>query len=87
MFMAVALLSLYTDSPLQKKKIQLSINRDIQLQVTIQRNVETFVLRDLRGTHKSRELYVMYLIDFILLSYLQLIRPLYELFLEIIKAD
>jgi hypothetical protein len=29
----------------------------------------------------------MYLIDFILLSYLQLIRPLYELFLEIIKAD
>jgi len=28
----------------------------------------------------------MYLIDFILLSHLQLIIPLYELFLEIIKA-
>jgi hypothetical protein len=44
------------------------------------------VLSDLRGTHKSRELSVMNLIDFILLSHLQLIRPLYELFLEIIKA-
>jgi len=43
-------------------------------------------LRDLRGTHKSRELSVMYLIDFILLSHLQLIIPLYELFLEIIIA-
>jgi hypothetical protein len=44
------------------------------------------VLSDWRGTHKSRELTVIYLIDFILLSHLQLIRPLYELFLEIIKA-
>jgi hypothetical protein len=44
------------------------------------------VFSDLRGTHKRRDLSVMYLIVFILLSHLQLIRPLYELFLEIIKA-
>ena len=43
------------------------------------------VLGDLRGTQR-RELSVIYQIDFILLSYLQLIRPLYELFLEIINA-
>ena len=43
-------------------------------------------LRDLRGTHKSREFSVMYVIDFNVLSHLQLLRPLYELFLEIIKA-
>jgi hypothetical protein len=44
------------------------------------------VLSDWRGSYKSSELFVIYLIDFILLSHLQLIRPLYELFLEIIKA-
>jgi hypothetical protein len=44
------------------------------------------VLRDLRGNRKSRELSVIYLNDFILLFHLQLIRLLYELFLEIIKA-
>jgi len=43
------------------------------------------VFGDLRGTQR-RELSVIYLIDFILLSHLQLIRPLYGLFLEIIKA-
>ena len=43
------------------------------------------VLGDLRGTQRH-EISVIYLIDFILLSHLQLIRPLYELFLEIIKA-
>ena len=43
------------------------------------------VLGDLRGTHRP-EMCVIYLIDFILLSHLQFIRPLYELFLEIIKA-
>jgi hypothetical protein len=43
------------------------------------------VLSELRGTQR-REFSVMYLIDFILLSHLQLIRPLYELLLEIIKA-
>jgi len=48
-------------------------------------NRQTSVLRDLRGTHKSREFSVMYLIGFNLLSHLQLIRPLYELFLEIKK--
>jgi hypothetical protein len=42
---------------------------------------------DLQGTNKSFELSAIYLIDFILFSHLQLIRPLYELFLEIIKAD
>jgi len=49
-------------------------------------NIQTSVLRDLRGTHKSREFSVMYVIDFNVLSHLQLLRPLYELFLEIIKA-
>ena len=44
------------------------------------------VLSDLRGTHRSRELSVMYLTYIILLSHLQLMSPLYELFLEIIKA-
>jgi len=50
-------------------------------------NIQTcpYVLADLRGM-QSRELSVIYVIEFILLSHLQLIRPLYELFLEIIKA-
>ena len=43
------------------------------------------VLGDLRGT-QSREISVIYLIDFILFSHLQLIKPLYELYLEIMKA-
>ena len=43
------------------------------------------VLGELRGTER-RELSVIYQIDFILLSHLQLIRLLYELFLEIMKA-
>ena len=43
------------------------------------------VLGDLRGTQR-RELSVIYQIEFILLSHLQLIMPLYELLLEIIKA-
>jgi len=45
------------------------------------------VLSDLRGTRKSRESSVIYLIYLILLSHLQLIRPLCELFLEIMKAQ
>ena len=53
--------------------------------MTNNRQTCPFVLRDLRGTHNSRELSVMYLIDFILLSHLQLIKPLYELFLVIMK--
>jgi len=43
------------------------------------------VLGDLRGTQR-RELSVIYLIEFILLSHLQLISPLYELFLDSTKA-
>ena len=54
--------------------------------VTNNRQICPPVLRDLRGTHKSREFSVMYLIGFNLLSHLELISPLYELFLEIIKA-
>ena len=42
------------------------------------------VLGDLRGT-QSRKLYVIRLTDFNLLSHLQLIKPLCELFLERIK--
>jgi hypothetical protein len=49
------------------------------------RQTRPSVLGDLRGTQR-RELCVIYLIDFNLLSHLQLIRPLYELFLESIKA-
>jgi len=50
-------------------------------------NIQTcpYVLADLRGT-QSRDLSVIYVIEFILLSHLQLIRPLYVLFLEITKA-
>ena len=43
------------------------------------------VLDELRVT-QSREITVIYIIEYILLSHLQLIRLLYELFLEIIKA-
>jgi len=43
-----------------------------------------YVLADLLGT-QSREFSVIYVIEFIL-SHLELITPLYELFLEIIKA-
>jgi hypothetical protein len=63
-----------------------SYNPVVKAVVSNNRQTCPSVLRDLRGTHKSRELSVMYLIDFILLSHLQLIRSLYELFLEIIKA-
>jgi len=54
--------------------------------VTNKRQTSPTLLSDLLGTKKSRELSVMYLIDFILLSHLELIRPMYGLFLEIIKA-
>ena len=53
---------------------------------TNSRQICVSVLSDLRGPHKRRDIPVMYLIDFILLSHLQLIILLYELLLEIIKA-
>jgi hypothetical protein len=55
--------------------------------MTNKRQTCSSVLSDLRGTHESRELSVTYLLYLILLSHLQFIRPLYELFLEIINAS
>jgi len=53
--------------------------------VTNNRKTCPSFLMDLQGTHKCCESSDIYLIYLILLSYLQSIRPLYGLFLEIIK--
>jgi hypothetical protein len=60
MFMAVALPSLYTDSLLQKN---IPV---VKALMTNNRKTCPPVLRDWRETHTSRDLSVMYLIDFIL---------------------
>jgi hypothetical protein len=54
--------------------------------VTHNRQTCPSLLMNLQGDHKCCELSAIYLIDLILFSHLQLIRPLYGLFLEIIKA-
>ena len=53
--------------------------------MTNNRQTWASLLCHLWWNHKSREISVTYLIYLILLPHLQLIRPLYELFLEIIK--
>jgi hypothetical protein len=58
----------------------------IKALVTHNKQTCSSVFTDLRGTYKRPELSLIYLIDSILLSHLQLIRPLNELFLEIMKA-
>ena len=98
-FTAGALSSFIHEFPITQN-FQLRIYNDVYKEITItelyyiplvkalmsnNRQTCPSVLGDLRGTLR-RELSVIYLIDFILLSHLQLIRPLYELFLEIIKA-
>ena len=98
-FTAVALPSFIQGFPITKN-FQLRIYNDDRKEITFTKfysipvvkalmsnNSQTCpsVLGDLRGTLR-RELSVIYLIDFILLSHLQLIKPLYELFFEIIKA-
>ena len=57
------------------------------IKAVMSNNTQTWpcVLGELWGT-ESRELCVIYVIEFILLSHLQLISPMYELFLEITKA-
>ena len=58
----------------------------IHKQYTNNTQTSPSVSRDLQGTRKYSESSVIYLIYLILLSHLQLIRPLYEQFLEIMIA-
>ena len=68
------------------ENLQTLVNPLFKIRMTNNKQTNPPVLCDLRGTHKSRELSLMHLTYIILLSHLQLMSPLYELFLEIIKA-